>query len=41
VLLVIALAYSMSGIVVRAGGLLKRRFAKQPPPRRPEGAVLG
>ena len=41
VLLVIALAYSLSGILVRVGGLIKRRFAKQPPPRRPEGAVLG
>ena len=40
VLLVIALAYSMSGIVVRVAGLLKSRFAKQPPPRRPEGATV-
>lgn len=39
VLLVIALAYSMSGIVVRVAGLLKSRFAKQPP-RRPEGATV-
>ncbi len=41
VLFAIAISYAVSGILVRIGGILKRKFARQPPPRRPEGAVLG
>lgn len=39
VLLAMAIAYVGSGIVIRAGGILRRRFRRNPPPPYPEHQV--